>query len=178
MFLSVPIRKKGRFGQSINETELANELWSKKHLKSIYFTYKNRPFFDVYFERLKDVLEKKWGHLSDLNIALIREIMKWLNIDCRIIDSRELNYDGSKTELLVSICKDIEAAEYISNPGSVSYVDEALFAEAGIKHHWQKFESPIYDQGQKFVPDLSVIDLLFNAGPEAGEIVRSSGAIA
>ena len=66
-FLSVPVRHRGRFGQSINETEIANQHWKKKHLKSIYFTYNNRPYFDMYYPELEEILQREWDFLSGIN---------------------------------------------------------------------------------------------------------------
>jgi len=49
---------------------------------------------------------------------------------------------------------------------------------AGLGHHWQLFEHPVYPQGRTpFMPHLSIIDLLFNVGPDAAEIVRSCGRV-
>ena len=176
-YLSVPVRTKGRFGQSINDTEMVATPWVKKHLRSIFLTYKDRPYFEEYFEPLKRLLEKDWSNLSQLNNALIKEIMKWLNLSANVFDSRDLNIQGSRTEMLISICKVVGATDYISNPGAAAYLDERSFIDADIRHHWQKFTPPIYDQGHSFLSDLSVIDMLFNLGSEAGKIVRSSASI-
>jgi len=51
-------------------------------------------------------------------------------------------------------------------------------ADAGIKHRWQKFTHPIYDQGHReFITNLSAIDLLFNCGPESSKIIREAGHV-
>ena len=60
--------------------------------------------------------------------------------------------------------------------GSRSYVDEDWLWEHGVIHRWQKFTHPTYDQGRYFFePNFSVIDLLFNMGPESARIVQESG---
>ena len=120
MYLSVPVRKKNRFGQSINDTVFANKTWKKKHLKSIYFSYKGRPYFNEYYSRLEILLEQDWVNLAQLNIALTTELMKWLSISTKIVDSRELTIEGQKTKMLVSICKALGATDYLSNPGVIS----------------------------------------------------------
>ena len=76
--------------------------------------------------------------------------------------------------MLVSACQAVEAEHFVSNPGAHTYLDEAVFTVAGIKHSWQHFEHPIYDQGKPFIPNLSIVDLLFNTGPRAREVVVSS----
>tara|TARA_Y100001954_G_scaffold217112_1_gene248949 strand:+ start:323 stop:991 length:669 start_codon:yes stop_codon:yes gene_type:complete len=178
MYLSVPIRKKGRFGQSINETEIDGSRWVKKHLKSLDYTYRKRPFFDEYYTQLEELLNQEWPNLAALNIALTSKIMTWLGLSAQIIDSRDLSITGHKTEMLISICKAVSATDYVSNPGAAAYIDEQLFDDAGLRHHWQKYSSPVYEQGLPFLADLSIIDMLFNIGPESAEVVRLSGRIA
>ena len=178
MYLSVPIRKKGRFGHSINETEIAGNLWAKKHLKSLYYTYRKRPFFDDYYTQLEELLNREWSNLAELNIAITSKIMTWLGLSAQIIDSRDLSITGNKTEMLISICKAVGATDYVSNPGAAAYIDKQLFDDAGLGHHWQQFSSPVYEQGLPFLADLSCVDMLFNIGPEAAEVIRLSGRIA
>ena len=76
--------------------------------------------------------------------------------------------------MLVSMCRALGADRYVSNPGARAYIDEEAMAEAGIRHCWQKFVHPVYEQGAPYLASLSVIDLLFNVGPAGREIVISS----
>ena len=77
------------------------------------------------------------------------------------------------------MCKATGAKEYLSNEGAREYVDEVAMRRAGIRHRWLKFQHPTYDQGRnkEFLPNLSIIDLLFNCGPDSARIVKGAGHV-
>lgn len=176
-WLSVPVKKSGRFGQSINDTEILDEHWKKKHLGSIRQAYGKRPYFQHYYPELERLILDGHVGLGDLNIAIIRSILGWLEITTPILDSRKLSIEGNKTDMLISMCAAAGADHYLSNEGSRDYVDEPAMGEKSIQHCWQIFEHPVYDQGRPFIPNLSIIDLLFNAGAAARDIVRGCGRV-
>jgi hypothetical protein len=175
LFLSVPVRKAGRFGQAIDEAEIDGDLWKRKHLGSIRQGYGKRPFFAAYYPRIEELLCREWRTLGALNRAFIFLFLELLGITTPILDSRDLDIRGHKTDMLVSMCRAVGVDGYLSNQGARAYVDEAAMAAAGLCHYWQVFEHPVYDQGGPFVPDLSVLDVLFNCGPAAGALVRGCG---
>jgi hypothetical protein len=175
--LSLPVHK----GPSINETEIAGEHWLKEHLRSIKLAYSKYPFFDDYFPILQNLMGCSWLSLGELNTVIIKYFLEWLEIKKEVLSSDWYEIKGHKTEMLISMCKAVGADEYLSNEGSRAYVDEELLAVNGIKHRWQKFKDPDYGQ-EKLIyhgkeQPLSVIDLLFSKGPEAGEIVRTAGHV-
>lgn len=178
LFLSVPVLKKGRRFQDIDETEIAHdEAWQKKHLASIVQAYQKRPFFDRYFPRIEGLLLRPWTHLCDLDIALIRELAACLDIETPLLDSRDMHPQGQANEMLISLCHEVGADHYVSNVGSSAYIDVAAFAAAGVAHLWQNFRFPVYDQGAPFLDRLSVLDLLFNLGPAARELMLMAGEL-
>jgi WbqC-like protein family len=176
-WLSVPVKKSGRFGQSINDTEILDDYWKKKHLATIRQAYGKRPYVDSYYPQLEELILKDTDRLGDLNIAITGKILEWLAIFTKILDSRNYPIEGHKTDMLISMCRAVGADEYLSNQGSRDYVDEKSIAESGIQHSWQVFEHPVYEQGRPFMENLSVIDLLFNVGPAAREIIRRCGRV-
>ncbi len=176
-WLSVPVKKSGRFGQSINDTEILDDHWKKKHLGSIRQAYGKRPYFDKYYPELEGLILNGTNRLGDLDIGIIKRVVDWLEIPTKIVDSREFPVAGNKTDMLISMCQAVGADHYLSNEGSRDYVDEKLMADEGIQHCWQIFEGPVYDQGSAYVGNMSVIDLLFNVGPAARSIVHDCGRI-
>jgi hypothetical protein len=95
-----------------------------------------------------------------------------------MLDSVDYPIEGHRTDMLISMCKATGADQYLSNRGAMDYVDEEKMAGAGIKHRWLNFVHPIYDQGHsEFITNLSIIDLLFNCGPDSGRIVREAGSV-
>jgi hypothetical protein len=176
-YLSVPVEKKGQLGEPISAIQIAGDGWKSKHLKTMYFTYKNRPFFDDYFPAVEKIITDAGPSICELNCRLIRHLCRCLGVETPIVDSAELDIEGAKNALLISICKRCGADAYVSNIGARAYVDDGMFAAAGITHHWQNFRHPVYEQGKTFLPNLSVVDLLFNVGPAAGDMIKDSGNI-
>ena len=72
-------------------------------------------------------------------------------------------------ERLISLCEQVGADTYLSGPAAKAYLDENLFAEAGISVEWLDYSRyPEYPQlFGTFVHEVSVIDLLLNTGPDA-----------
>lgn len=175
--LSVPVKKKNNFGNSINDTELDGDHWKRRHLASIRGAYLKRPYFDQYFPVLEAIINKQHQSIGDLNMDLIRQCLEWMDIDTPIYDSRDFKITGEKTNMLISMCEATKATSYLSNLGSHAYLDEPLMEAMGLKHLWQDFSHPTYDQGASFLENLSAIDLLFNVGPSAGDIVKTSGKV-
>jgi len=74
----------------------------------------------------------------------------------------------------------MKADAYLSGTGGKDYLDEEKFPPAGIKLIYQDFQHPVYHQqfmrsADDFIPYLSAVDLLFNEGAGAKEILNSGG---
>ncbi len=82
------------------------------------------------------------------------------------------NVQEESTDLLVNLCKEFKADVYLSGRGGRKYQDEEKFKMAKIKLEYSDFIHPAYFQlWGEFIPNLSVIDLLFNHGPKSLEIL-------
>lgn len=176
VMLSVPVRK----GVSLNETvPLSDSYWRLKHLKSMELEYSKRPHFNDYYPEILDCIMRPVKSLSELNIGLIRVLMQMLDIDTPTYQSEMVDgFDMGthKTRMLVSMCQAMGAKHYLSSPTEEDYVkpDEMN----GYAHSYLKFTHPVYDQGHPdFMPNLSVIDLIFNMGPWAAQMVREAGNV-
>ena len=112
----------------------------------------------------------------ELNFETIKKTIEWLDIKVDIIKESELNIDGKGTERLVNICKAVGAETYISGRGlpGKKYLDEKIFEKNNIKLSYQQYKSVKYEQhlSKEFVPDLSIIDLLFNEGHNSQNIIK------
>ncbi len=174
--LSVPVHKS--HGQSINKTRPVDGVWRKKHVKSIELAYGKSDFFHEYFPQMKEIIELPWNDLANLNECLTELLMDYLGIEKPVYYSDLEGVGGRKTDMLISMCKAVGANEYLSNEGAIDYLEETRMLDAGILHRWQKFTPPDYGQDKTINGgQLSVIDLLFARGPEAGKIVRESGYV-
>jgi hypothetical protein len=83
--------------------------------------------------------------------------------------------EGEKTERLVSLCRQVGAAEYLSGPTAKAYLDERLFAEAGIRLTYMDYSGyPEYPQPHPpFEHSVSILDLLFCTGAAAPSYLKT-----
>lgn len=177
-WMSVPVRKKGRFYQSVMEVEIDNQTeWQKTHQRNLVACYSKAPYFAEH-QRLNELAYgAKYDKLAFLNTSLIKATAKTLDISPRFLNLSELNIDSASSDLLVDICKKLSADTYLSGPGGKKYLDEGKFKAAGIDLRFVTYFPQAYPQlWGGFVPGLSLIDMLYNCGPQAVKKMLRSDA--
>jgi hypothetical protein len=177
-WLTVPVITHDRYLQSIRDTRIDGRLpWRRKHWRTLEARYRESPGFGLYGPALEAVYRREWESLADLNECLIREILGFLSIRTPVRKLSELRSEGRASDLIVSFCKELGADQYLSGVHGRDYLDQPLFEEAGIRLSFQEFSCPPYPQhsGREFLPDLSIVDLLFSAGAEARRLLETGG---
>lgn len=175
-WLTVPINKDHKFLPNML-VEINNELpWRQHHWKKIYHSYANAPFFHLYKSYFENLYEREWKFLFDIDFKTLKKTLEWLDIRIEIIKESELKVNGSATERLVNVCKSIGADTYVSGCGCAEYMDEKLYQKNGIKLEYQNYRSLPYKQhlSDSFIPNLSIIDLLFNVGPDSMRVINGN----
>lgn len=176
-WLTVPVMFRGRLGQLIKDVEVRDIHFWRDHCRAIELNYRRAPFFDSYFEKLVLGLScPNTTLLADLNIRLMEWFMRTFGIKTPMILSSSLSQPGRRTERLVNICKSLGAERYVSPLGSAAYLLEEhdMMTDQGINLVFQNYEHPQYrQQFPPFIPHASALDLLFNEGEQALEIIRS-----
>lgn len=173
-WITVPVLTKGRFGQKILETKIRNDSgWSKKLLQAIYCNYRKARYFDFYYSSLKKALSQKWNFIADLDIYLIEEAVKMLNLKKRFLRSSELKLNIEDKNLrVIEVCRHLGVNSYLSGPAAKNYIKEDLYGSHGISVEYMSYEYPPYKQlYDGFEPYVSIIDLLFNEGPESSRYI-------
>ena len=143
--------------------------WRKKFYKSIIFNYKRHDFFEEYIEVIEKLIFFECDNLSQYNINLITQLSKMLNLNkTKFFRSSNFNIDKKSNELLVALIKKVGADIYLSGGGSGGYLKEEIFKANDIILKKQQFKAPIYNQRNTdfFVPNLSILDSIFNVGLE------------
>jgi hypothetical protein len=98
--------------------------------------------------------------------------MKFLQAGVKVALLSELGIEQRGSMLLVEICRVLGAKHYLAAASARAYLDEGLFQDAGIELIFLKPPILIYPQlWGSFIPNLSILDLIFNCGPKARELV-------
>lgn len=175
IWLTVPLIGKSKL-KNFNTISINYENeWVQKHLNLIKNFYKKTPYFFKYYENLENILTKTYNSLHELNTNLILFFLKELEISTEILFCSEIcpkKIGGANR--ISYILKELEATNYISGtgPGSLRYIDEQEFINNNINLVWQNYKHPVYKQQYgKFIPYMSIIDLLFNEGPNSKNII-------
>ncbi|MEU2268489.1 WbqC family protein [Streptomyces olindensis] len=99
------------------------------------------------------------GLLADLNLDLADYLLSQFDVKVPMVRSSELHATGTKSELIVNLCRAVGADEYLAGPSGRDYLDLDVFAEHGVTVRFFDFDHPTYAQGRDpFVPCLSAFD--------------------
>lgn len=170
--LTVPIGKGSQLIHHLRTDETTN--WRKRHWKIIENNYRRSPYFEMYHASFKQLYEKKWESLFPFNMALLIQMKQALQIDTKIMIESDFHTDfGKGNTRNVQIVKAVQGSVYLSGVGARAYNEASEFIENGIRLEYQHFTHPIYPQRfGSFIPNLSMMDMLFNCGPDTMEIIR------
>lgn len=174
-WLTVPLSiPSGQEGKALyTEVSFADESWKSDHLKTLKFNYTRADHFDAIFEVYRDIVEPAEDFVA-MNIDLIEAFAEFLDIGAERVRQSELGKGfGQKNQLIIELAERVEADVYLSGTGGgTEYNDPHVLGKEGIELRYSEFEHPRYDQlWDEFESHLSIIDLLFNHGPESREIL-------
>ena len=175
-FVTVPVRCKFKECSRTNEVTIDNRTnWRKKHLFSIKQSYSSAPFYKDYIDLVEEAYSREWQYLIDIDLYFITKFVKCLGLSNKeIVRSSSLDVRGDRIERLVTLCKIFKADVFYEGAAGKNYIDSKHFEEQGIRVEFQDYKHPVYNQLYgDFVPYLSVIDLLFNLGPESLSIITN-----
>jgi hypothetical protein len=178
-WLTVPVRAKGRYVQRIDETMISDLAWSERHWRALEHAYGGAPHFRAYRDAIGALYaEPGQERLSDVNRRFLEAISMLLEIETKFTWSTDYQAEGDRTARLISLCRQAGADEYLSGPSARAYIDESQFQTAGIELVYMDYSGyPEYTQLHgPFEHGVSILDLLFNAGPDAPRFMKSFGA--
>lgn len=178
LMLTVPIRRQRH--APLSEIRVADDTsWQRKHWRSIELSYSKAPFWSMYAPELEPFyMGVRWEMLVELDHVMLRWCLNVLGLARPITRASSLSgLSGTKSELVLSMCKALGATEYIFGSQGRNYADVAAFEAAGIKVRFQDYKHPTYRQMRPgFVSHMSIIDLLMNCGPESLGILRNAAS--
>lgn len=131
-----------------------SQKWVNNHWRTITSAYGKSPFFEYYCSDLDKILHSRCELLYDLNLQLLTMCLKWLR--CPVQLKETLSYE----KMYANEIKDLRNRLDAKN-------EETIRSNYTAISYQQVF-------GNSFVENLSIIDLIFCLGPEAGSIIKSS----
>ena len=172
-----PGPKKGKGLQRIADVDIYNERnWKRAHVETLSHAYARSPFFEDHIGLLEDVYDMGWEKLANLNVFLIRRLMGVLGIGTEVKLSSDLGVDLKATDLIIEICGKVGAETYTAITSSRTHLDEDAFRRNGLELDFYSFRCPGYPQlWGEFIPNLSVVDMLFNCGPKTLSMIEKAG---
>lgn len=172
LWLTVPVKGPHLREKLIRDIEIdTSQDWRKNHLRSLETFYKKAACFEEIRDLLREIYDKDHMYLIDADMDFMLKIQGYLSIGSDIVLSSEIPSTGKKDEKLLSICKHLHATHYLSGDAARDYLREPLFASERIVVQWHDYSHPYYSQlwmrEQGFISHLSIVDLLFNHGPDS-----------
>lgn len=174
-WLTIPVIVKGKYHQSIRETEIDGFDWANNHWQALVHNYRRATHFEQIAVWLEPIYRAdRYTHLSALNRRLIEAVCSYIGIGTKISNSWDYTLVEGKSERLVSLCEQAGGTEYISGPSAKCYMKPEVFVNAGIRLSWFEYKNYTkYPQlWGEFNHMVSVLDLLFNCGVDAYRYLR------
>lgn len=159
LLLNIPIKhtSKGQRGerervhQKYSDVQIENNFrWQREHWKSIQIAYRTSPFFEFYEDDLAPLYEKKYTFLMDFNLETFAVLKDLLKLDIPVDFTETYNKTHEK---LVDY-------RYMAIAKRAGSFQPLPYIQVQEKHHG-------------FLPNLSVIDLIFNEGTRALDYLKS-----
>jgi len=101
--------------------------------------------------------------------------MKKLGIKTKTVFSSELHITEKGSDRILQICKALNSDTYIAGASGKNYLNLEDFKKNKIQVLFQNFQHPVYKQVyEPFLPNMSVVDLLFNEGKNSLNILRNA----
>jgi len=143
--LTVPVYKGSFHKTPVKEIRIDySKRWQHIHLRALSSSYESSPYFIYYFEIIEKIILSDYEFLLDLNMDLLKAILKMMKIETPVLYTSEFQPIGIYENDL----------RYKINPKKTSYYQQKKYMQ-------------VFDNDAGFVAGLSIMDLVFNMGPEA-----------
>lgn len=180
-WINVPVTNKGHMNSTIATIAISkdpkNVKWRVKYLQTIKQSYGKYPYFAEVFPIVENAITLDTEYLYDVNFAIIKGFLDSIDVYPEYIRSSELKANGLKSNLILDICKEVNASTYIAGPSGRDYLDMDSFKRANIEVKFNDYHHPVYPQKRtiEFVSHLSALDLFMNVGFKEGKRIIMNG---
>ena len=145
--LTVPVEKSAEYVKDIRISDHGN--WRHLHWNALQSAYGESPFFEYYQDDIRPFYEKRWTFLLDFNEAIRQKMCELIDIQPNVTYSTTYVAEANTADVA-----DFRAAIHPKHP--------AQDDDFNPKTYYQ-----VYQMKHGFLKNLSILDLLFNMGPES-----------
>lgn len=179
VWISVPVKKKGRGRQKIKDLELfEKESWAKDFLLTLQHFYVKSIYFPPVYKRIKEAVETQDKNFLNMILKLLRILKAEFGIDQDFVLQSGMGISGKGTQLLVSLARELRATEVILPTFSDKAIECERFRNENIKVFFLRYDPPHYPQfWGEFIRKLSALDLLLCMGSDGKQILRKGAFI-
>jgi hypothetical protein len=151
LMLSVPVKHLGREGhQNYNEVQIDNQFsWQAQHWKSLEVAYRSSPYFEFYEDELAFLYQACFTHLYEFNHAFFKVLEKLVGLS--------FEHSFTKSYEKEVPCLDLRSLQDVK---SNSVYADLVYTQ-------------VFEDKNGFIPNLSILDLLFNQGPECLSLLKN-----
>jgi hypothetical protein len=156
--LCIPVSHETGVRLKVKETRIDYATdWRRLHWKGIESAYNSSPYFEFYRDIFEPYYQKEFVFLIDFCLNLNDEVLKIINIQIKPGLTHEFAFPGD-----IKNGSDLRA---LIHPKVNIDKDKGFRI---IEY------SQVFSQNHGFIPNLSILDLIFNMGPESGRVLHSS----
>lgn len=148
--LTIPVNYTQKNRQLYRDVRISGDTnWQDLHLKSFDSAYKMSPFYEYYIDDIRLLYTQSWDFLLDFNMACFETMVKLLELSLRHRNTESYNAEQSKVIDFRGL-----SAKKAHSPFS-------------LKPYTQ-----VFSEKHGFTSDLSILDLLFNEGPNTENFLK------
>jgi WbqC-like protein family len=174
-WLTVPVRKSGRFGQQIDQVEVVEDgRWRAHHSTAIREALGEAPFVASIEPILAALTGRAWDRLAELTISTTQLMAQLLGVRCETVRSSALGIPGAGSDRVLAVCRALGGTRYLTGHGALAYLQHETFEAAGIAVEYLEYDlSPYPQRYGAFEPYVTALDLMANTGPAARDHVNA-----
>lgn len=166
-WIVLPVRHYSSTQTIAATTLMDHRRWADKLARGFKLNYGRHLHYVDALEIIEEAQKPEVNNLAEFNEAIIRFISSRLEFTPRMCKASSLQLAGARSDRLIDLCNKLEATEYLSPRGALTYLSDDQFVEKSpaVLRVQEYIPGPYPQQGSiEFVSHLSILDVVANLG--------------